>query len=360
MLKVQQPGKDSRHVEDALTEALLRELQGVPTLEVRVVRTNLRVAGREIDVSVEVGLPGMSQLLLIGEIKQSGEPRFARAVVDRLFYLTNRTFPGSYGVFLAPYVSPEAAAICEAESFGYLDLAGNCLLKLGHNYIRREGRPNVTAQKRLLRSFYSPKAERILRALLTEPCRSWKLQELAAAANVSLGQAHNVKTLLHDREWLTAGPNGLQLREPGKLLDEWAGNYDFSRSVKHNFHSLRPCRETEELIGALGTSERIRYAFTGFSAAARIAPHTRYQRVHAYVDPERVLTMAEAADLKRVATGANVVLLTPYDEGVYYNTQDEGHSVVSPVQLYLDLRALAGRGEDAAEFLLETVLQRQW
>lgn len=359
MLKTQEQPKARRLGEDLL-QALLRQLDDVPFLEVEEVRLDQEVEGRQIDLAMDLRLSGEGKVLLIGEVKNTGEPRFARAAADRLFYLTHRTCPGAYGVFLAPYISREAAAICEADGFGYIDLAGNCLLSFGHVYVRRDGRPNTPAQKRVLRSFYSPKAERVLRALLTEPGRIWKLQDLAVAADVSLGQAHNVKTLLHNREWLAAGPNGLRLREPEKLLMEWGENYDFDRSEKHNFHSLRDLGEVEATIAEICARENLTYAFTGFSAAARVAPHTRYQRVHAYVSPEGLAKLADTAGLKPVSSGANVILLDPYDEGVYHGSQDRDGCVVSPVQLYLDLRMLPGRGEDAAEFLLDTVLRSQW
>lgn len=65
--------------------------------------------------------------------------------------------------------------------------------------------------------------------------------------------------------------------------------------------------------------------------------------------------------LKAVSSGANVSLLTPYDEGVFYGARDcEGIRVVSPVQLYLDLHGFRGRGEEAAKVLLEEVITPQW
>ena len=66
-------------------------------------------------------------------------------------------------------------------------------------------------------------------------------------------------------------------------------------------------------------------------------------------------------DLRRVPSGANVSLWIPRDQGVFYGLRDlEGIRTVSPVQIYLDLRALGGRGEDAARFLLDTNLRPQW
>jgi hypothetical protein len=65
--------------------------------------------------------------------------------------------------------------------------------------------------------------------------------------------------------------------------------------------------------------------------------------------------------LKRVTTGANVSLMIPYDEGVYYRSKVfDGVRVVSPIQLYLDLKGYRGRGEEAAEALLERVILPSW
>lgn len=60
-------------------------------------------------------------------------------------------------------------------------------------------------------------------------------------------------------------------------------------------------------------------------------------------------------------TAANVTLLTPYDDGVFYEaTEGDGVRMVSPVQVYLDLIGYRGRGEEAASFLLEQVIERTW
>ncbi len=62
-----------------------------------------------------------------------------------------------------------------------------------------------------------------------------------------------------------------------------------------------------------------------------------------------------------VPTGANAILLRPFDEGVLYGSQDvEGDRVVSDVQLYLDLASQRGRGEEAATFLLDQRLRPTW
>jgi hypothetical protein len=65
--------------------------------------------------------------------------------------------------------------------------------------------------------------------------------------------------------------------------------------------------------------------------------------------------------LKPVPSGGNVALIEPYDEGVFYGTRTvEGAPVVSPVQLFLDLMQIKGRGEDAASAILGEAIRAQW
>jgi hypothetical protein len=56
-----------------------------------------------------------------------------------------------------------------------------------------------------------------------------------------------------------------------------------------------------------------------------------------------------------------VTVLSPYDEGVLYGVrQVEQAPIVSPVQLYLDLRQTKGRGEEAAKAILDEVIASRW
>jgi hypothetical protein len=71
--------------------------------------------------------------------------------------------------------------------------------------------------------------------------------------------------------------------------------------------------------------------------------------------------MQNTIGFKSVATGPNVTLLEPYDQGVFYGTTKYDQiPVVSPIQLYLDLNSYKGRGEEAAQFLYEQVIESLW
>ncbi len=71
--------------------------------------------------------------------------------------------------------------------------------------------------------------------------------------------------------------------------------------------------------------------------------------------------LQSSLSLKRSDSGANVTLYAPYDEGVLYGARPiDGICIASPVQVYLDLLGMKGRGEEAAKALLEEVIRRSW
>lgn len=221
------------------------------------------------------------------------------------------------------------------------------------------GNPNKYAVKRDIRSLYSPKASRVLRVFLVNPKKSWKMQELANEAGVSLGQVANVKKLLADREWISETVSGLMLSRPSDILLEWSENYSYEKNEIYDYYSLKQPPDVENELVSFCENNNIEYALTGFSGANRTAPLVRGQRVMAYVSIINE-DLEKALNLKKVASGANVSLFVPYDEGVYYGSMKNNIRVVSPIQLYLDLKNYKGRGEEAAETIWNQVIAKSW
>ena len=91
-----------------------------------------------------------------------------------------------------------------------------------------------------------------------------------------------------------------------------------------------------------------------------MAPFARYLKGTAYITGD-LAEFAEKLSWKRVASGANFTILQPYDDGVFYGSRKINRdSVVSDVQLYLDLMGSKARGDEAANFLLEQRLRLRW
>ena len=338
-----------------IRKALISCLGPVPSAKIRAIKAGS--GDSDPDAIVRLQAPDGPRTIAI-ECKRSGQPRPAREAVNQLLrYVGTDNF--TYGVFMAPYISERSAEICAKEGIGYIDLAGNCRLSFDGIYIERSGRPNPRPQRRELRSLYSPKATRVLRVLLASPKRRWKLEALAKEATVSLGQVANVKKRLLDREWIVSEVGGIFLKEPEPLLREWAASYESRKNQSESFYSLTDIDEVEVEIADRCREMRLRYALTAFSGAVRLAPAVRYLRAYAFVDEPGKL--ADLLGLKRVDSGENVVLLTPYDNGVFYDSRViDGVRVASPIQLFLDLSSIRGRGEEAAEALLDQEIRPKW
>ena len=174
------------------------------------------------------------------------------------------------------------------------------------------------------------------------------------------GLVAEVKKILLDREWIAEKPVGFALMKPKELLDEWSSQYVYKRSRVLDFYSLKDESTIESELNEYCLNKKIRFAFTLFSGASRVAPHTRFNRVFAYVE-SATEEMQNNLGLKTVMTGPNVTLLEPYDEGVFYGrVYYDQIPVVSPIQLYLDLNSYKGRGEEAAQFLYEQEIEPLW
>ena len=341
-------------IEQALRESLAK----VPSLRMRKVNPSLAQAADGPDLALLVRGGGAEKTLLV-EVKPLGQPRMAREAVNALARYAQR-LPKSYPVFAAPYISGSAAAICTANAVGYIDLAGNCLLRFGGVYIERSGNSNPFSERRELRSLFSPKASRVLRVLLLGAGRVWKLQELAREAEVSLGHVSNVKWLLAAREWVREGNGGLSLSKPESLLLEWSRNYGYRKNSPREFFSLLSLPELEASLAQACQRKGWRYALTGFSGAARLTPTVRHFRAMTYFDGD-IRSLSEELKLEDASSGPNLTVLTPYDEGVFYGAAErEGVYLTSPVQIYLDLAGFRGRGEEAAEAILREVLKPNW
>lgn len=296
---------------------------------------------------------------LILEAKYNGQPRNIREAVNDLLVIEHKN-PFVYGIVVAPYISEEGAKICKEADMGYLDLSGNCRLSFQNIYIQKEGKLNKFIIKRTLSSLYSPKSERILRVLLTYPYRPWRMIELAQKASVSLGLVSYAKKNLADREWIQIDADGFALSQPEPLLDEWSQNYSFRRNKILEYYTIQSQAEIENKISKFCAQNQIEYGLTGFSAALHYAPAVHGQRTMMYIS-EKIPIITEQLGLKPVLSGANISLLKPYDDGVFFESRKvDGILAVTAIQVYLDLKKFRGRGEEAAETLFREVIEKQW
>lgn len=297
------------------------------------------------------------RLTLLVICRKQLTPRIAIGLLDE-----QRPVPSGAAVLLfSPSISPRIAEICRQRGIGYLDAAGNCLLSADGLYIERSGRENTQPNTRPLRRLFSEKSSRVSRAMLTEPRKGWHVQDLAAAAHVSLGLASKVKHALITEGYASEREKKLFVRDARELLDAWAAEYRPKiEALKLFVPGMGPKSETS--VAAWLESHSLHFGLTQYSGAWRTAPMVRFSRITIWVDP---VPPAAWTDFKRmtggsqVDSGENVLLWQTSDPAVFDGLRTLGDPplpTVSPIQLYLDLKSLVGRGEEAAEVIYEREL----
>lgn len=338
--------------EDIRRQAAQRLRELFPTATGWEEAAGARIGNQDADLLVRFKLGDREQTLVL-EVCSLGQPRQIRAAVTRLREI-RREIEHAYPVAAAVYIGPQSARILKANGLGYVDLSGNCSLAFGQVLIDREGKRNVRPSTRPLRSLFAPRATRVVRVLLSEPTRAWRLEELAKAAGVSLGHAHNVVKRLTDLAWVERDDSQrIRLMKPADLVEAWCESYTYRENEITSY--VVPEKITRRFmaeIARVATSLGRPYAFTLNAGLSLVAPHLRLPAIHCYLegDPGPV---ASALGLRPATeTDGALHLLAPYDPGVFYGVLEKsGLKVTSLPQLYADLVGYEKRGRELADHL---------
>ena len=182
----------------------------------------------------------------------------------------------------------------------------------------------------------------------------------------SLGLVNKVVRYLKDEAFIeTSADGGFRLRDPQKLLIAWRDGYRFDRHERRDYFTLLQGRQLHEALARLDSHAGGFAAYAAFSAAEFQAPHVRQPKTWIYVGAEHIKRFEELAEAKLVDSGDNIIVLIPDDPGVFYfadggTVGDRRMASTNPVQTYVDLSHCGGRGEEAAEALLEQNLKPKW
>ncbi|MBJ7418059.1 MAG: hypothetical protein JHC88_21850 [Niveispirillum sp.] len=346
-------------VHDAI--ALVKErLSAIPIIRLDWIEPAPMGIDAGFDIIVEMDVAGRSRQLAC-EIKSRGEPSIIMSAIFRLKRNLNTQSEPLVPVVIAPYLSSEARNICRENSVGYFDFFGNAYLALDEIYIERELEGRPTAERRELKSLFKPKSARILRILLRDPGRSWRVTELADVAKVSLGQVSNVRGKLIEREWASVTPDGVRLIRPDALLDDWRNGYEAPTGPRLEFHTTLHGPALER---ALADCLCIRdgkgvAALASFSAAKWLAPYGRVGSHFLYTDRQGLERLKMHLQLSPAPRGANVVVTLLDDDGPFLDTVEPAPGIIctSAVQTYLDLHDAGERGREAADHLRRLCLK---
>ena len=355
-------------VEVAGLAAVRNLLRCLPGAEIAPI-DQIRQAGHhhQVDGLIRVEYGGVTRLLAV-EVKSHGAPRFVRSAVYRLesCVVHMRQRVEEYGakqlipMLVSPYLSPESRAICCDHDVAYLDLEGNARLVFDGVYLERSVPYKPKFETRALRSIFTPKAAAILRALLREPDRPWRVTDLAAKANASLGHVSNVRKALLEREWIDRRHDGVVLTQPNALLQTWRENYRRPRGLLINGYTHLHGRQFDELTRtALNPHPGLpRAVYSLASAAQWLAPFSRDGTQSFYTDDAGAQLLRETLNLRPVGKGSNVVLHVTTDESLFDDAVEPLPSLfcTDPIVTCLDLWCGNDREREAADHLAKELL----
>lgn len=160
-----------------------------------------------------------------------------------------------------------------------------------------------------------------------------------------------------------SGERGFRLHDPMGLLNEWKQSYRFEHHFRSEYFTLLRPKALQAALATLNSVTGGYAAFAAFTAGDLQAPHVNESKTWLFLQKDYEDDFRELAEAKPVDSGPNIVVLFPEDDGVFYGQiQEKGAELpcTDPVQTYVDLCHAGGRGEEAAEAILNQRLKPEW
>ena len=360
-------------LERALEQKLKELLESVPWLGKWQVTRNPADFDRSWDLLATRHQPGKPDLELWVDCRAEPRPsQFPYVPLHREFQ-EHRLSRVRARLFAAPYISPRMAEICEEHGWSWFDLAGNCRISIPDVlHLECKGNAPVHARPRPSANLSTPEAARVIRALLspshTHAEMRWTQDSLRreCVPGVSVGLVNKIVRHLRDQAFLQEEPEGgFKISDPLKLLFAWRDVYRFDRHQRQGYFTLKQGRGLRDALAGLELIPKGEAAYAAFSAAEFQAPHVRQAKTWLYLSPSLEEEFCKQIEAKQVDSGENLVVLTPDDDGVFYERDggtagDNRLPATNPIQTYVDLFHCGGRGKEAAEAVLEQELKPKW
>ncbi len=276
----------------------------------------------------------------------------SRKILDASGTVQDRDF-----IIVSPHIPSDLAEDYKKAAINHGDLNGRLFIQTPWFLLDREPKAALHRNPVAEPDLFSPRASRIVRALLSHRDRAWTQEAFVERTKVSRGLLSRILATLTRRGYVKQESAGTRLASAvyrladfDRLLDAWKAADTWTKRVSVQRYTVltNEAGEIARMVrDALGEDKVF---FTQWFAAYARHPYTTPPIVSAYITEGRKLP--ELKFVRQEQTGGNLWLISPEDEGVFLETQErEGFRLVSDVQIYLDLVQMGQRGPDAAEAL---------
>jgi hypothetical protein len=272
-------------------------------------------------------------------------------------------------VLAAVQFSSGSLQLLRERDANWVDEAGRARIESPDGlFVIRDFEPEVE-EPRTLAFRWAPSSVDTAEFLLAGPEEAFSAVDVAEHSGWSHPQTTKVLRQFANRGWAKkVGPSrgrgsGWRLADPAALLDEWAAQVasaGVESVLAHRVVRDRMAFLREELAPALTGS--MPWAVSGWAGLEAAAPFvTAVPVLHIYVPAEtmaddRLREVMRATGLREVAEGARIEFRVASELALALASESASLPVASAPRLYADLRALGGRGEEAAEHVREELL----
>jgi len=304
------------------------------------------------DAVLELTSPGGERATFAVEAKRSLTAATLVASLDQLATYTSDAGATALPLVAAGYLSPRSQEVLVDRGVSFVDSTGNLRLSAASPglFISLVGATkDPWPGNQPLRSLRGRGASRAVRALVDfRP--PYGVRELATRAQVSPATLSRVIDLFERDGVLTRDARGgVEELDWASALRRWSQDYEVRRS--NSVTSYLDPRGLPALANNL-SGANWRYATTSSLAAQRFAPIAPTRTAVVYVDD--TLQAADLLKLRPVDTGANVLLVEPFDRVVFERTLlRDGLTTAAPTQVAVDLLTGPGREPSEGEELIE-------
>lgn len=295
------------------------------------------------------GSDGTSTEVLV-EVKRRVSPRQAAEVAEKLAEVVKEERVTG-ALLITDYLSELSRKRLRAAGVNYVDLTGNRWIALERPSLLIETQgadQDPSPPRRGVRSLKGAKAARIVRALC-DTCPPLGVRELARLTDTNPGYVSRVLDLLVSEDLIQRGQAGEIVDSNWQeLIRRWSQDYLLTRTNR-----AVPClapRGLDAFINQLRSYEE-KYALTGSFAVPAEASIAASRLATCYVDD--IEQAAGDLQVRPAETGANVLLLEPFDRVVYDRVRLEEELVKAALsQCAVDLLTAGGRSPAEADALI--------
>ncbi len=237
---------------------------------------------------------------LVVEAKRT---HLTRTMVDGILAQATRIEPRPWILF-APHVGRPLARYLDEQGANFVDLAGNCRLRIGRRHIAKiEGRP-PELRPRQGRGLGAPGLQVVFALLMRPGLLNGPVRALAEAAGVAPATAADHIARLRKEGLVHDTDHERRLTEPRRLLDLWLKGYETLVRPKLLIGRYR-VRETDpgtlERLIEENLGKEVAWAFGAGAAAYRLTgyyrgPETVVHLQHRDIDVPRRLRALRADD----------------------------------------------------------------